>query len=205
MKKGFLLIKPAAKTASTSSMTQVTLTFALKSIPSDRFHNVIVDFISELIKRNLLTIFNSILTTDPSAIEEFLNTYKDQAVTMKKLSQYIHRDDCFPIITQFLATFLNLFLLNNDLQVIFLMDFKICQELEYSNKHIPDMEDLGDPIYQSDISIIIDEINEDLQELLDDSLNTTPPHNVMPIPVTPLTKSQKRSAKKKACKKRQKL
>ncbi|GBB89355.1 hypothetical protein RclHR1_01600027 [Rhizophagus clarus] len=86
MKKGFLLIKPALKIASTSSTTQVTPTSALKNIPSDRFHDVIVDFNSGLIKRNPESLFSSILTTDPSAIDEFLHTYKDQAVPMEKLS-----------------------------------------------------------------------------------------------------------------------
>ncbi|GBB96181.1 hypothetical protein RclHR1_00270027 [Rhizophagus clarus] len=125
MKKGFLLTNPASKTTETSSTTKVTPTTALKSIPSDRFHNVIVDFISGLIKRNPSSIFNSIITTDPSAIDEFFSTYKEQMVPMDKLSRNIHKDDCFPIIAQFLATFLNLFLLDDKNQEIFLMDSKI--------------------------------------------------------------------------------
>ncbi|GBC00671.1 hypothetical protein RclHR1_39350001 [Rhizophagus clarus] len=70
MKKGFLLTKPAPKTASTFSTTQVTHTPALKSPPSDRFHDVIVDFISGLIKRNPETLFGSLLHSDPGAIDD---------------------------------------------------------------------------------------------------------------------------------------
>ncbi|GBC10459.1 hypothetical protein RclHR1_09650001 [Rhizophagus clarus] len=78
MKKGFLLTNPASKITATSSTTKVTPTTALKSISSDCFHDVIVDFISGLIKRNPSTIFSSIITMDLSAIDEFLNTYKEQ-------------------------------------------------------------------------------------------------------------------------------
>ncbi|GBB85710.1 hypothetical protein RclHR1_01220006 [Rhizophagus clarus] len=77
MKKGILLSKPAPKTASTFSTTKVTPTTALKSLPSDRFHDVIVDFISGLIRRNPETLFSSILTSDPDAMDKFLQTYKD--------------------------------------------------------------------------------------------------------------------------------
>ncbi|GBB86610.1 hypothetical protein RclHR1_00130051 [Rhizophagus clarus] len=205
MKKGFLLTKPALKIVSTSFTIKVTLTTALKSIPADHFHNVIVDFISELIKRNPLTIFSSIITTDPSAIDEFLNTYKNQVVPMKKLSQYIYKDDCFPIITQFLATFLNLFLLDNENWEIFLIDSEIHQGLEYASKLSSDKEDLGNPIYQSDVLINFDVLDTSLIGSLDDNLVITPPCNTTPIPVIPLTKSQKRSAKKKARKERQML
>ncbi|GBC08617.1 hypothetical protein RclHR1_08260004 [Rhizophagus clarus] len=44
-------------------------------------------------------------------------------------------------------------------------------------------------------------IDEDLK----DESDAIPPRNNTPLPVTPLTKSQKRSAKKKTCKERQKL
>ncbi|GBC03397.1 hypothetical protein RclHR1_00510028 [Rhizophagus clarus] len=70
MKKGFLLTKPALKIASTSSKIQVIPIFALKSIPSDRFHDVIVDFFSGLIKRNPDTVFSSLRTTDPLVIDD---------------------------------------------------------------------------------------------------------------------------------------
>ncbi|GBC02134.1 hypothetical protein RclHR1_04470013 [Rhizophagus clarus] len=61
-----------------SSITKVTPITTLKSIPSNCFHDIIVDFISGLIKRNPSTIFSSIITTDLLAINEFLSTYKEQ-------------------------------------------------------------------------------------------------------------------------------
>ncbi|GBB94904.1 hypothetical protein RclHR1_24390001 [Rhizophagus clarus] len=125
MKKGFLLTKPASKIASTSSTIQVIPTTALEKVPTNCFHDVIVDFISELIKRNPESFFSSILTTDPSAIDEFLHTYKDQAVLIKKLAQYIRQDLCSSLIAQFLATFLNFFLLDDECQEIFFLDFQI--------------------------------------------------------------------------------
>ncbi|GBB99958.1 hypothetical protein RclHR1_36990001 [Rhizophagus clarus] len=164
MKKGFLLTKSASKTVSTFFTTQVTPTPALKDVSSNCFHDVMVDFISGLIKRNPSSLFSSIITSEPSAIDVFLNTYKDQAVPIEKLLQNMNRNDCFPIITQFLATFLNLFLLNDENQEIFLWILKFA---EY------------------------------LQGLLDNNPGATPPRNVTPILVMPLTKSQKRSAKKK--------
>ncbi|GBC00193.1 hypothetical protein RclHR1_03780022 [Rhizophagus clarus] len=67
------------------------------------------------------------------------------------------------------------------------------------------MEDLGDPMYQSDALINFDVLDTNLIESLDDNLLVTPQCNITLIPVTLLTKSQKRSAKKKACKEKQKL
>ncbi|GBC04270.1 hypothetical protein RclHR1_05590025 [Rhizophagus clarus] len=149
---------------------------ALKSISSDRFHDIIVDFISGLIKRNSSTIFSSIITMNPLAIDEFLSTYKEQMIPMDKLSRNIYSNDYFPTIAQFLATFLNLFLLDDENQEIFLIDSKICRVLEYTRSL------------------------DDVDELL-----ATPSRNITPIPVTLLTKSQKRSTKKKTCKEKQKL
>ncbi|GBB88708.1 hypothetical protein RclHR1_15280002 [Rhizophagus clarus] len=168
MKKGFLLTNPASKTTATSSMTKVTPTIALKSISSDHFHDVIVDFISGLIKRNPSTIFSLIITTDPSAIDEFLNDKN---------------------------------------QEIFLIDFKIHQGLEYASKQSPDKKDLGDPMHQSDALMNFDVFDTNLIGSLNnvDELLVTFPRNITPIPVTSLTKSQKRSAKKKVCKEKQKL
>ncbi|GBB98228.1 hypothetical protein RclHR1_31760001 [Rhizophagus clarus] len=177
MKKGFLLTKPAPKTASTSSTTQVTPTSILKSIPFNRFHDVIVDYISRLIKRNPETLFGLLLHSDPDAIDGFLDKYEDQVVPEEKLKQHIPEYQCFPFIAQFLATFLNIFLLNDEHQEIFLMDSKFRRALEIARS-------LDDA---------------------DDILVSTPPRNVTPIPVMPLTKSQKRSAKKKARKEKQKL
>ncbi|GBB89468.1 hypothetical protein RclHR1_16160004 [Rhizophagus clarus] len=98
MKKSFLLSKLAPKTALTSSTTQVTHTSALKSPPSDRFHDVIVDFISGLIRRNPSKIFSTILTTDPTALEEFLDNHKDQQVPEEKLLSIVQLGDVFPIM-----------------------------------------------------------------------------------------------------------
>ncbi|GBB88309.1 hypothetical protein RclHR1_14880003 [Rhizophagus clarus] len=188
-----------------SSMTQVTPISALKSIPSDRFHDVIVNFISGLIKRNPESLFSSIITSNPSAIDEFLRTYKDQVVLIKKLIQHIARHQCFPIVAQFLATFLNLFLLDDKHQEIFLINSKICQVLEYASKQSPDMEDLGDPMHQSDTSINFDVLDTNSIGSLEDDILITLPHNITPVPVMLLTKSQKQSAKKMARKEKQKL
>ncbi|GBC02911.1 hypothetical protein RclHR1_04890022 [Rhizophagus clarus] len=67
------------------------------------------------------------------------------------------------------------------------------------------MEDLGDPMHQSDMLMNFDVLDTKSIGSLDNKLLVTPPHNTTPVPVTPLTKSQKRSAKKKACKEKQKL
>ncbi|GBB96399.1 hypothetical protein RclHR1_27430002 [Rhizophagus clarus] len=208
MKKGFLLRKPAPNTASTSSTTQVTPTSVLKSIPSNRFHNVIVDYISGLIKRNPETLFGSLLHSDPDAIDGFLEKYKNQVVPEEKLSQHIFEYQCFPFIAQFLATFLNIFLLDDEYWEIFLMNSEFCQALEIASKQTPDMKNLGDLMHQLDTSMNVDVVDTNSIGSLDDAddvLVSTPPRNVIPIPVTPLTKSQKRSAKKKARKEKQKL
>ncbi|GBB97622.1 hypothetical protein RclHR1_30190001 [Rhizophagus clarus] len=60
------------------------------------------------------------------------------------------------------------------------------------------MENLEDPIHQSDASINFDVLDSNSIGSLDDELLATLSRNLTPIPVTPLTKSQKRSAKKKA-------
>ncbi|GBB95360.1 hypothetical protein RclHR1_25160002 [Rhizophagus clarus] len=175
MKKGFLLSKPASKTASTSSTTQVTHTSASKSPLSNRFHDVIVDFISGLIRRNPSKIFSTILTTDPSALEEFLDNCKDQKVPLEKLSSIVYLGDVFPIIAQFFATFLNLFLLDDKNQAIFLMDSELRQEWEaYTNKQSPDMEDLRDPMHQSDMSINVDVLDTNSIGSFDDEILATP-------------------------------
>ncbi|GBB89481.1 hypothetical protein RclHR1_16180007 [Rhizophagus clarus] len=204
MKKGFLLSKPAPKIASTSSTTQVTPTSASKSPPTDRFHDVILDFIFGFIERNPL-VFSSILPSEPEAMTEFLNNFKDQIVSWEKPARrYVH--GVSPSIIQFLASLINLFLLDDEHQAIILMDFKLHREWEaYTNKQSPNMEDLGDPMHQSDASINVEVLNTNSIGSLDDEILATPPRNITPIPVTPLTKSQKRSAKKKACKERQKL
>ncbi|GBB87910.1 hypothetical protein RclHR1_01440025 [Rhizophagus clarus] len=125
MKKGFLLSKPAPKTASTSSTIQVTPTTALKSIPSDRFHDVIVKFITGLIDKNSPFLFSSIIALDLAAVETFLHIHKDQVVPLDKLAEIFDKADCYPLMVQFLASFLNVFLSDDDLQEIFLMDSEI--------------------------------------------------------------------------------
>ncbi|GBC07707.1 hypothetical protein RclHR1_07640005 [Rhizophagus clarus] len=69
------------------------------------------------------------------------------------------------------------------------MNSKICQVLKLSSKYFSDIEDLRNPMHQSDVSMNFDEIDEDLQRLLDDTPGTIPLHNVTLMPVTPLTKS----------------
>ncbi|GBB88112.1 hypothetical protein RclHR1_14620012 [Rhizophagus clarus] len=54
------------------------------------------------------------------------------------------------------------------------------------------------------MSINIDKIDEDLKGLLDDELSTISLHNNTPLPVTLLSKSQKKNAKKKVCKEKKK-
>ncbi|GES90443.1 hypothetical protein RCL_jg13538.t1 [Rhizophagus clarus] len=52
-----------------------------------------------------------------------------------------------------------------------------------------DMENLRDLMYQSDMSINVDMIDEDLKGLLDDKSGITLSRNNTPLPVIPLTKS----------------
>ncbi|GBC00095.1 hypothetical protein RclHR1_37440001 [Rhizophagus clarus] len=60
-------------------------------------------------------------------------------------------------------------------------------------------------MHQSDMSINVDMLDTNSIGSFDDEILATPPRNITPVPVTPLTKSQKRSAKKKARKEKQKL
>ncbi|GBC03399.1 hypothetical protein RclHR1_00510030 [Rhizophagus clarus] len=87
------------------------------------------------------------------------------------------------------------------------LNFEFCQELKSYNIQHPDIENLGDLIHQSDMSINIDKIDKDLKELLDDNneSNATPLYNNTPLPVMLLIKFQKRNAKKKACKEKKKM
>ncbi|GBB89467.1 hypothetical protein RclHR1_16160003 [Rhizophagus clarus] len=59
-------------------------------------------------------------------------------------------------------------------------------------------------MHQSDMSINVDVLDTNSIGSFDDEILATPPRNTTPIPVTPLTKSQKRSAKKKARKEKKK-
>ncbi|GBB95123.1 hypothetical protein RclHR1_02480022 [Rhizophagus clarus] len=85
------------------------------------------------------------------------------------------------------------------------MDSDIRQVLEYASKQSSNMKDLGNPMHQSDALMNFDVFDTNSIGSLDDNPSITPSHNVIPIPITPLTKSQKQSAKKKACKEKQKL
>ncbi|GBB84012.1 hypothetical protein RclHR1_10650012 [Rhizophagus clarus] len=176
MKRGFFLSKPAKQIAETSSSTKVIPTTALKSIPSDRFHDVIVDFISKIVDINSVFLLSSISPSDPSAINEFFQCYLDQVVPLEQLSQRFLNYSGSHFVAQFLATLLNIFLLDDEHRKIFLMDSEIRRALEIARS--------------------LDDV--------DDELLATPPRNITPIPVTPLTKSQKRSAKKKARKEKKK-
>ncbi|GBB97803.1 hypothetical protein RclHR1_30700001 [Rhizophagus clarus] len=62
-------------------------------------------------------------------------------------------------------------------------------------------------MHQSDASINFDVFDTNLIGSLDDvdELLATPPRNITPIPITPLTKFQKKNAKKKARNEKQKL
>ncbi|GBB96594.1 hypothetical protein RclHR1_27910001 [Rhizophagus clarus] len=104
----------------------------------------------------------------------------------------------------FLACILNTFLLDDELMEILFMDSKIHQELEKYNAMYPDIKNLRDSMHQSDMSINIDVINEDLKGLLDDESDTTSLCNNTPLLIILLIKSQKRNAKKKVCKEKKK-
>ncbi|GBC07704.1 hypothetical protein RclHR1_07640002 [Rhizophagus clarus] len=86
MKKGFLLSKPAKKTAETSSTTKVTPTTALKSISFNRFHDVITDFMFRLIDRSSMFLLSSIIPSDPEVMELFLIAHEDKAIPQKQLA-----------------------------------------------------------------------------------------------------------------------
>ncbi|GBC07632.1 hypothetical protein RclHR1_00760002 [Rhizophagus clarus] len=203
MKKGFLLSKPAPKTASTSSTTQVTPTSVLKSVPSDRFHDVIVDFLALHIG-SIVPLFGSLTPMTRGALGNFLYKHRDQLVPRELLAQRFDNVESSHLIAHFLVTLFNIFLLDDEHREIFLVDSEFRRALEIASKQTPDMGNLGDSMHQSDTSMNFDGSDTNSVELFDDEILATPPRNVTPIPVTPLTKSQKRSAKKKARKEKKK-
>ncbi|GES85115.1 hypothetical protein RCL_jg1198.t1 [Rhizophagus clarus] len=204
MKKGFLLTKSAPKIASTSSTTQVTPIPAKESPPFDRYYDVIIDFVASLAKENPES-FGGIIAPDPTLLDQFYYNNRNQIVPLDKLSRTVDSNDCYPPMAQFFATLLNIFILDEENQARILIDSEIRREWEaHTNKQSPEKEDLGDPMYQSDMSINIDVLDASSIGSLDDEILATPPRNITPIPVTPLTKSQKRSAKKKARKEKKK-
>ncbi|GBB95390.1 hypothetical protein RclHR1_25230001 [Rhizophagus clarus] len=76
--------------------------------------------------------------------------------------------------------------------------------METDKTQISQYEKSRDPIHQSDILFNYN-VDDDLQGLLNNSPGATPSRNITLISVTPLTKSQKQNAKKKARKERKKL
>ncbi|GBB86941.1 hypothetical protein RclHR1_01340008 [Rhizophagus clarus] len=107
MKKGFLLRKPAPKTASTSSTTQVTPTPAKESPPFDRFHDIIIAFVAVLAKENPES-FGGIMAPDLTLLDQFYYNNRNQIVPLDKLSQTVDSNDCYPPMAQFFATLLNI-------------------------------------------------------------------------------------------------
>ncbi|GBB92880.1 hypothetical protein RclHR1_20710004 [Rhizophagus clarus] len=85
MKRGFFLSKPAKQTAETSFSTKATPTTALKSIPSDRFHDVIVDFLALHIG-TIVPLFGSLIPVTRGALGDFLYKHKDQLVPRELLA-----------------------------------------------------------------------------------------------------------------------
>ncbi|GBB97068.1 hypothetical protein RclHR1_29070001 [Rhizophagus clarus] len=201
MKRSFFLSKPAKQIAETSSSTKVTPTTALKSIPSNRFHDVIINFMIKFVDTNSGFLLLSIIPTDPAVIETFFQTHEDKVIPQEQLEQIIDIAGCSPFLVQLLATFLNLFLLDDEYRKIFLMDSEFRRALEIASKQTPDIKNLGNPMHQSDTSMNFDVSDTNSVRSLadvDDELLATLSRNITPIHVTPLTKSQKRSAKKKA-------
>ncbi|GBB98635.1 hypothetical protein RclHR1_32840001 [Rhizophagus clarus] len=122
MKRGFFLLKPAKQTAETSSSTKVTPTTTLKSIPSNRFHDVIISFMTKFVDTNSGLLLCSIIPTDPAVMETFLEINEDKVIPQEQLEQIIDIAGCSPFLAQLLATFLNLFLLDDEYREILLMD-----------------------------------------------------------------------------------
>ncbi|GBB88889.1 hypothetical protein RclHR1_01550023 [Rhizophagus clarus] len=205
MKKGFLLTKPAKQVKKIDSPLLVIINYNSKSSPFNHFHDIITDFLSDLVTKNS-SFFNSIIFSDPGGVENFLDKHNGQQVLGNKLIEKVNTNDCYLQTARFLACIINTLLLDDKFMRILSMDFKICQELKnYYNAMYPDIENLGNPIYQSDMSINVDEIDENLKGLLDNELNVTFSRNNTLLPVMFLTKFQKKSAKKKACKEKKKV
>ncbi|GBB86743.1 hypothetical protein RclHR1_13140003 [Rhizophagus clarus] len=76
MKKGFLLRKPAKKVEKLDLTPLVTIDTNLKSSLSDRFHDIITDFLSNLINNNS-PFFNTIQFSDSYSFDRFLVKHKD--------------------------------------------------------------------------------------------------------------------------------
>ncbi|GBC07296.1 hypothetical protein RclHR1_07370005 [Rhizophagus clarus] len=125
MKKRFLLTKPAKKVEKLDSSPLVTINYDSRSSPSDHFHNIITNFLLDLITKNS-PFFNSIVFSDSYGFDEFLEKYKDQQVSSSKLIEKVNTDDYYPQTAHFLACLLNILLLNNELMGILFLDSEIC-------------------------------------------------------------------------------
>ncbi|GBC08618.1 hypothetical protein RclHR1_08260005 [Rhizophagus clarus] len=136
MKKGFLLTKPAKKVEKLDLIPLVTIDDNSKSSLSDHFHDIITDFLSDLVDNNS-PFFNSIQFSDSYDFDRSLDKYKDQQVPDSKL---VEKVDCYPQISCFLTYLLNTFLLDEELMGILLMDSEIRQEIESYKVQYPDME-----------------------------------------------------------------
>ncbi|GBC09931.1 hypothetical protein RclHR1_09200016 [Rhizophagus clarus] len=101
MKKGFLLSKPAPKIAETSSSTKVTPTTALKSIPSDRFHDVIIKFMKKFVEITPSSLLCSLIPTYPEAMESFCEIHEDKLIPLVQLAEVIDFAGCSPIQLNF--------------------------------------------------------------------------------------------------------
>ncbi|GBC02257.1 hypothetical protein RclHR1_04520010 [Rhizophagus clarus] len=85
MKRGFFLSKPAKQTAETFSSIKVTPTTALKSIPSNRFHDVIIKFMTKFVDTNSGFLLLSIIPMDPTVMETFFQTHEDKVIPQEQL------------------------------------------------------------------------------------------------------------------------
>ncbi|GES98655.1 hypothetical protein RCL_jg5530.t1 [Rhizophagus clarus] len=117
MKKGFLLTKPAKKVEKLDSLPLVTINYEdydSKTLSSNCFHNIITDFLSDLVTKNS-PFFNSIIFSDSKDYNVFFDKYKDQQVSGSKLIEKIDTNDCYSQTACFLACIFNIFLLNDKL------------------------------------------------------------------------------------------
>ncbi|GBC03924.1 hypothetical protein RclHR1_00540034 [Rhizophagus clarus] len=133
MKKGFLLTKPAKKVEKLDLLPLVTINYDSKSLFSNCFHDIITDFLSDLVTKNS-PFFNSIIFSDSYGFDGFLKKDKNQQVFGSKLIEKINTDDCYPQTAYFLACLLNIFFLDDELIGLLFLDSEIRQEIENYKK-----------------------------------------------------------------------
>ncbi|GBB97575.1 hypothetical protein RclHR1_03000018 [Rhizophagus clarus] len=124
-----------------SSTTQVTSTSALKSIPSNRFHDVIAEFISAILGTNPIFCFGSLSVKDPGALEQFFHKYSDQIVPLELLSERFDEGCVSYPVAQFIVTLFNIFLLDDEPRKILLMDSEIRRALKIA-RSLDDVNDV---------------------------------------------------------------